>query len=124
MLAPTGLPCKQQHRSRDSYITGTSCTVLLIGGQTRQRKYVDWEIKATLSRDHGLLGIVLPTHAKNANNEIIVPDRFFDNWRTGYASFIFWENLNSQSLAAAVHTAAGAATWLIDNSRDMKSRNG
>ncbi len=111
-------------RIRDNYITGTSCTVVLIGGQTHQRKYVDWEIKATLNKDHGLLGIVLPTHAKNLNGEIIVPDRFLDNWKTGYASFIYWQNLNGQTLAAAVHAAASASSSLIDNSRDMKFRNG
>ena len=111
-------------RIRDNFIHGTSCTVVLIGGQTHQRKYVDWEIKATLNKDHGLLGIVLPTHVRNANGEFIVPDRFLDNWKTGYASFIYWENLNAQTLASAVHTAASASSSLIDNSREMKSRNG
>jgi len=71
-----------------------------------------------------LLGIVLPTHVRNANGEFIVPDRFLDNWKTGYASFIYWENLNAQTLASAVHTAASASSSLIDNSREMKSRNG
>ena len=37
-------------RIRENYITGTSCTVVLCGPQTRWRKYVDWEIKATLDK--------------------------------------------------------------------------
>jgi len=111
-------------RIRDNYITGTSCTVVLIGGHTHQRKYVDWEIKATLDKDHGLFGIILPTHITNANGQIIVPDRFLDNWRTGYATLMHWGNVNAQSLASAVHAAASTSRYLINNSRDMKSRNG
>jgi hypothetical protein len=109
-------------RIRDNYITGTSCTVVLIGGQTHQRKYVDWEIKATLDKQHGLLGIVLPSHSRNAEGKIIVPDRFQSNVVTGYANYMFWENLNAQTLASAVHTAASASSSLIDNSMQMKSR--
>src|SRR5689334_858513 len=40
-------------RIRDNYITGTSCTIVLVGKQTCGRKYVDWEIKATLDKEHG-----------------------------------------------------------------------
>ena len=32
-------------RIRENHITGTSCTIVLCGPQTRWRKYVDWEIK-------------------------------------------------------------------------------
>ena len=35
-------------RIREKHITGTSCTIVLCGPQTRWRKHVDWEIKATL----------------------------------------------------------------------------
>lgn len=28
---------------REQYITGTSCTVVLIGAQSHERKYLDWE---------------------------------------------------------------------------------
>lgn len=111
-------------RIRDNYITGTSCTVVLIGGHTHQRKYVDWEIKATLDKQHGLLGIVLPSHSRGSEGKIVVPNRFHHNVMSGYASYIFWENLNAQTLASAVHTAASASSSLIDNSMQMKSRNG
>ena len=29
---------------RENYITGTSCTIVLCGPTTSQRKFVDWEI--------------------------------------------------------------------------------
>ena len=54
-------------RIREDYIAQVSVTVVLIGRCTWQRKYVDWEIGASL-RDTtanprcGLLGILLPNH--------------------------------------------------------------
>jgi hypothetical protein len=48
-------------RIRENYITGSSCTVVLVGRDTWRRKYVDWEIDATLQKEHGLIGIQLPT---------------------------------------------------------------
>ena len=48
-------------RIRNDYVTGSSCTIVLVGKDTWGRKYVDWEIKATLEKEHGLIGVVLPT---------------------------------------------------------------
>jgi hypothetical protein len=48
-------------RIRENYITGSSCTIVLVGLDTWGRKYVDWEIDATLQKAHGLIGIQLPT---------------------------------------------------------------
>ncbi len=111
-------------RIRDKHITNTSCTVVLIGAQTHQRKYVDWEIKATLDKDHGLVGIVLPTHQKSQDQKILVPDRFHDNVVSGYALWDHWSNMSVKRLTEMVHIAAGASSRLINNSRDMKQRNG
>ncbi|WP_066702718.1 TIR domain-containing protein [Curvibacter delicatus] len=111
-------------RIRDNHISGTSCTVVLIGGQTHQRKYVDWEIKATLDKGHGLLGVMLPNHLRTREGNIIVPDRFHANVLSGYASFIHWSDLNSQLLARAVDAATKKQQGLIDNSLPMKARNG
>lgn len=111
-------------RIRDKHISGTSCTVLLIGEQTHERKYIDWEIKATLEKQHGLVGIVLPSHQKTFDGKIIVPDRFYDNFTSGFASWEYWGNLTLQRLVALVNAAALRSASLIDNSRSMKQRNG
>lgn len=111
-------------RIRDNHITGTSCTIVLIGARTHERKYVDWEIKATLDRQHGLLGVVLPTYSKTAGGRIIVPDRFLSNVNSGFASYLHWEQLTEDSLKNAVNAAVAAPTALIDNSLPMKIRNG
>ena len=60
---------------REGFITGPSCKVVLCGALTPQRKFVDWEIKATLDKDHGLIGINLPTNPRllNGNSELPAP---------------------------------------------------
>ena len=63
---------------REEFITGSSCTVVLCGQQTPQRKFVDWEIKATLDKEHGLIGVNLPTNPKFPNGTVVVPNRLFD----------------------------------------------
>jgi hypothetical protein len=45
-------------------LSGTSVTVVLIGSQTYQRKYVNYEIERTWNLQHGLLGIYIH-HIKN-----------------------------------------------------------
>jgi hypothetical protein len=111
-------------RIRDRNITGTSCTLVLIGAHTHERKYVDWEIKATLEKSHGLLGVVLPSAIRNHSGHVIVPDRLYDNLASGYARCIQWEALNSDILAGGVHTAVNANALQIRNERPMKGRNG
>jgi hypothetical protein len=92
---------------REQYISGTS-----------------WEVKATLDKNHGLVGIVLPTHAKNPNGEIIVPERFLDNHKSGYAVWAHWTELTVQKLTLLIDAAIAKSQWQIDHSRPMRQRNG
>lgn len=111
-------------RIRDEYISGTSCTVVLCGIDTFNRKYVDWEIKATLDKQHGLLGVLLPTHRASLNGRFTVPDRLHDNIQSGYAHWISWTD-NAQAMISAINDARerAKATRLIANSRTMMGRN-
>ncbi len=57
-------------RIREKYIAGTSCTVVLIGKCTWARRYVDWEIAATLRNNDndprgGLIAVQLGSAAEN-----------------------------------------------------------
>lgn len=110
-------------RIRENHITGTSCTIVLCGLQTPQRKYVDWEIKATLDRCHGLIGVNLPTSV-NSGNGVVVPDRFGDNYHSGYAVWLQWHGLTAHGLVQAIETANSRPSRLINNSRSMRQRNG
>lgn len=43
----------------DAGLLGTSVTVVLIGAQTAQRKFVDYEIAQSIARGNGLLGVYI-----------------------------------------------------------------
>jgi hypothetical protein len=43
----------------DNRLIGTSVTVVLIGADTAQRKFVDYEIEKSIARGNGLLGIYI-----------------------------------------------------------------
>lgn len=113
-------------RIRENHITGTSCTIILVGAQTWKRKYVDWEIKATLDKEHALIGVYLPTAARDpANNHVIVPDRLHDNIQSGFALWLSWQDLTSSAaqLERYIAEAKSRSKRLIDNSRDRQLRN-
>jgi hypothetical protein len=109
---------------RDANIKGTSVTIVLCGAQTPYRKYVDWEIKATLDMQHGLIGIQLPTCVVNHERKAIVPDRLHDNIASGYAIWAAWGALTAQSLQAWIAQARGKSAFGIVNSRELRGRNG
>jgi hypothetical protein len=71
---------------RQRYIGDASVTLLLMGTCTHSRRYVDWELKATLrqgeSLPHGLFAILLPS-AKIGDRFPTLPDRFNNNYVTG-----------------------------------------
>lgn len=110
---------------RENYITGTSCTIVLCGAQTPWRKFVDWEIKATLDKEHGLIGINLPTNLLQ-QNKYVVPDRLHDNIASGYALWLQWADLDAgaQSLVTKIEEANYRSHDLIRNARDLRTRNG
>jgi hypothetical protein len=113
-------------RIREHHITGTSCTIVLCGPKTSLRKYVDWEIKATLDKDHSLIGVLLPNNLPDQQGNHYVPARLNDNIKTGYALFINWEDLNQgpTHLKTLIEAANNKSTALIDNSRALRKRNG
>jgi hypothetical protein len=113
-------------RIRENYITGSSCTIVLVGAKTWGRKYVDWEIKATLEKEHGLIGVQLPTAARGPNdNKIIVPGRLHDNIESGFALWLSWNEIttSAEQLQRFVADAKSRSAKLINNTRDRQLRN-
>jgi hypothetical protein len=113
-------------RIRENYITGSSCTVVLCGAQTRWRKYVDWEIKATLDKEHGLIGIQLPTNPATLLGGCHKPDRLQDNIDSGYAAWTGWGDLSRgpDYFRSLVEWSRSRPPVLIRNSRPLRARNG
>lgn len=108
-----------------------SVTVVLIGERTGHRKWIDWEIWASLRsythpyeplksfKPNGLLGIYLPTESHS------VPDRFKDNLDSGYAVSMKWENLE-RDFESKVNFAYRNRTKVVNkikNSRERQESN-
>lgn len=89
------------------------------------RKYVDWEIKATLDKQHGLIGVKLPT-LQVRNNGCGKPARLQDNIDTGYAVWTWRETLidDPNKLAELVEAAKSRPATLINNLRERRLRYG
>lgn len=115
-------------RIREDYIKDSTVTIVLVGKCTWARRYVDWEIQASLRSGetvipNGLLGIKLPTFSK-------FPERFNANLlhegKTDcYARWLTWDNM-SQNLWQAIDSAHGRRTThrsFIVNVRDRMSYN-
>ncbi len=115
-------------RIRDEFITGTSCTIVLVGPTSYQRKYIDWEIKATLDKKHGLIGIQLPNVIPDHSGMVTLPGRLNANINSGYA---LWQELSWQQLIAnpamLKHHIADACARPQDriiNWHEIKKQNG
>jgi hypothetical protein len=113
-------------RIRDNFVKGSSCTIVLCGVETPWRKYVDWEIKATLDMSHGLIGVNLPTNRPNANGSVTVPDRLHDNIQSNYAVWTNWAEftVNASAVKSAIEQAIVKPAASIVNNREMTPRNG
>lgn len=114
-----------RRRIREHHISGTSCTVVLVGRDTWGRKYVDWEIDATLEMQHGLIGVQLPTLPVSFGNKVSVPGRLHDNIVSGFALWIHWQQVagDASQLGNHVATAKLRSSKLIVNSRERRLRN-
>jgi len=111
-------------RIREEYIAGTSCTIVLCGAMTPLRKYVDWEIKASLDKQHGLIGVNLPTNPPDSQNRATVPNRLYDNWQSGYALWVQWNELSANNMRIWIEQANQKPSSSIRNDRPLRSRNG
>ena len=113
-------------RIRDEYITGTSCTIVLVGPTSYQRKYLDWEIKATLDKEHGLIGVRLPTAPVTPDNKVVVPRRLHANIQSGYALSLSWSQVtaSADALKRFIADACSRSKTLIVNPKELKTRNG
>ena len=114
---------------RVKYLEDTTVTIVLIGSCTHSRRYVDWEIKSSLtqgsSTPNGLIGILLPSQGDSGN----LPPRLRANWCKGhrncYARYYVYPDTPSQ-LGDWIEDAFDARTsraHLINNSKDMMKYN-
>lgn len=107
---------------RQNNLKDSTVTIVLIGEETADRKWIDWEIYSSLrpygerSRN-GLLGIYLPTAGET-------PARLQDNIDSGYAVVMRWEEISIR-LKDKVEEAFSNRDnwWLVENGRGRRKRN-
>lgn len=123
-----------RQKIRDGYIADATVIIVLIGEETWQRKYVDWEIYSGL-RDTknnprcGLLGIFLPTHPDHGAEGFTpstIPPRLYDNnfnRDQRYADLYDWTE-DPQAMSKWIHQAFEKRDKINpDNSRPMFKQN-
>lgn len=108
-----------------------SITIVLIGNRTGHRKWIDWELWASLRKythpydssknfvSNGIVGIYLPVRKYS------VPDRLQDNIDSGYAVTLDWVDIDN-NLEKAVEQAyfnRQYKSYLIDNKREQMTKN-
>lgn len=124
-------------RIRLNNLRESTVTVVLVGAQTWRRRYVDWEIQASLrhtsfSGRSGLLGILLPTYPGFLKNEYYphtIPPRLYDNLvphqpqAPTYASIIRWSE-DPEVVRKWIHYVFEAREKILPvNSRPMLTGN-
>lgn len=121
-------------RIRQDYLGDSSVTIVLIGTCTHSRKYVDWEIKASLRRGaslpNGLLAYILPTCGLAGLAGLgypHVPNRLNLNLRgpASYARYFFIPD-REETMRQNIEDAFAARTTraeLIVNPQDRMERN-
>lgn len=115
---------------REKYLGDSSVTICLIGSCTHSRRYIDWELKATLRggsyTPNGLIGIVLPSLGGSAH----LPPRFKQNWNKedsskGYATYYSYPS-SKEALRKWIedaHSRRTSHTDFIVNTQSMHKNN-
>ena len=122
-------------RIREKHIADATVTVVLIGRCTWRRRFVDWEIHASIrctdaNPRTGLIGIVLPCHqeyGKTNKDEHLLPPRLADNLRNKppFAKVYDWpQPFKPETVALWIDEAFRVRKRLLpDSSRDLFARN-
>ena len=111
---------------RRRFLADSTVTICLVGACTWSRRFVDWEIQASLrqpagGRPNGLLAILLDPNASEGH----LPNRVKVNWESGYAAFYRYPSSATQ-LGGWIDSAYASRTTkahLIKNTRDRYSYN-
>lgn len=119
-----------KQRIRQLYLRDSSVTLVMVGAETWGRRFVDWEVAASLrntatSNRNGLLAITLPSIANDSSRQL--PVRVDDNVEgtSGYARWMKYPT-TTLGLGQMIDDAYNRRTThaaLVDNSRALRQRN-
>lgn len=108
---------------RERYISDSSVHIVLIGTCTHSRRFIDWEIKRSLSNKNGLIGILIPPHISAH-----LPERFRENWSSdgnGYARYHSYPRTGEElrGWIEDAYLARTARQQLVHNARETWGYN-
>lgn len=119
-----------KRRIRELYLRDSTVTLVMVGINTWGRRFVDWEVAASLRNTsttsrNGLVAITLPSVANLSGRK--PPERVSDNvdGDEGYARWMKYPT-SASSLAGMIddaYTRRSTHAELVDNSRVLRSRN-
>lgn len=114
---------------RKKYLQDTTVTLVLVGSCTHSRRYVDWELKSSLSQGqntpNGVMGIILPSQGASC----YMPQRLQANWTKGHDNCYakYWTYPSSaEQLGQWIEDAYSVRTTrnnFINNSQDIMKYN-
>lgn len=112
-------------RVRELYIRDSTVTIVLVGPCTWSRRFVDWEIQASLRQPasglpNGLIGILLDRTTRPP-----LPPRFEANRDSGYARYRYYPDSTSslEEWIEDAYSARQERSRLITNPRERFLRN-
>jgi len=124
-------PTYVMSKIRERYFGQSTVTIVLIGNCTHSRRYVDWEIKASLQRGglggslpHGVMAIDL----SKIQGRKILPERILQNYKDDNSAYIpfYYYPQSGQELREWIEIAVSSRnskSSLIVNPNDMMARN-
>lgn len=119
-----------KQRIRQLYLRDSSVTLVMVGAETWGRRFVDWEVAASLrntatSNRNGLLAITLPSVANDSSRQL--PARVDDNvdGTDGFARWMKYptSTLDLGQMIDAAYTRRTTHASVVDNSRSLRQRN-
>jgi len=95
------------HAWIDEQLKNTSVTVVLIGAETSERKYVGYEIQQSYKRGNGMLGIYIHNIKDQNSLKDITGNNPFDNW-----------SIQQNGQKVLLSSIYPTYDWVNDNGRD------
>ena len=115
-------------RIRNNHLRNATLTIVLIGKNTYNSKFVDWEIqyalrqKQRLKNRSGLMGIFIPEIKNGCKNyKRLLPPRLNENIKSGYAQCHDWTD-DPQQLSAWVQKALSMRKMNPVNNRPLMGK--
>ena len=114
------------HVAMDDFPTVADALFEIADNPLDYRRGRHLNIDISIDKEHGLIGVQLPTVPVHPNGQVTVPPRFACNVTSGYALWLNWQSFVTYpgTLAQLILEATAREKRLILNSDEIKKQNG